>query len=116
MRHGDNHYQQEWERLQLDRTHNSFISVRHIEGTPIYRYGNKKIEQFNYLVNRGFDIQQDYLFDRILFSLPENWDDVIQNIFHTHNPDIALTLVTLLEKAEKKSTRYGYNCVQRALT
>ena len=101
MRHGDKYCQQEWDRLQLDLTHNSFISVRRIEGAPIYRYGNKKIEQFNYLLNRGVNFWQVYLFDCILFSLSKNGDEVIQNIFHMHNPDVSLALVTLLEKEKK---------------
>jgi len=83
MRHGDNHWQQEWKWLQLDNTHKYFISACQIEGTLIYRYGNKKIQQFNYLVNRGVNLQQDYMFDRILFSLLET-RMTLYKIYFTH--------------------------------
>ena len=101
MSHNDNRWQQEYERLQLVRTRTSSINDPHKVGTPIYWYGNRKIEQCNYLVNRGVHFQQEYLFDRILFSLPQCWDEDVQYIYRVHNLERALTLLTLLEKAEK---------------
>ena len=107
MSHGDNRCQQEYERLQLVRTRTCFINDPHKVGTPVYSYGNRKIEQFNYLINHGVHFQQEYLFDCILFSLPQYWDEAVQYIYRVHNPDTSLTFLTLLDKARKNFTHYG---------
>ena len=72
------------------------------EGTPIFMYGSKKIDQCHHLRDCGMDISEPFLIQTILRTLPQSWDEAIEAIFRYHNPSCAGRLVELLEIEERK--------------
>ena len=83
-------------------TCNDFQNRSFIENTSIYRHGYRKIKQCNYLRDHGWNIPEAYLFQSILRTLPQSWDEAVERVFIKHNPSNAMQLVEFLELEERK--------------